>query len=465
MIAIGFDCTLSSSYAGCELGVDLARALEVAGEPGRDLLGDLRADHVGVDADAARPAELEERLDEVVVAGVERQARLDDVPRLRQVGVRLLHGRDRLDLGEPGDRLGLDVHHDACRDVVDDDRPVARAGDLLEVRDDPALRRLGVVRRDDEERVGAELVRPLGEVDGVRRRVGAGARDDRGRVADRLDRRADELEPLLVGQRRALAGRAGDDDSVRAVLDEVAREFLERVEVDRPVLAERRHDRRQDVSEHARREGYSAAVASFVLVHGAWHGAWCFAELAGELEARGHSADAVDLPCDEVGLTQLDYAALVGPRPDAILVGHSLGGQTIPHVEARLRVYLAACCRSRLRRPTASRPASAARSGTSSVARTGPTPDTCAARMYPDCTRAQSDWAFAQLRRQAPIAFAPAPFGSGDVVIATLRDAAIDPGWQVRTATTRGARVLELDAGHSPFFTQPAALAELLSGY
>ena len=69
-------------------------------------------------------------------------------------------------------------------------------------------------------------------------------------LADRLERGAEEVEPLVVGERRALAGRAGDDDPVGAVVDEVAREALERVEVDRAVLAERRDDRRQDAAEH-----------------------------------------------------------------------------------------------------------------------------------------------------------------------------------------------------------------------
>src|SRR5262245_47908496 len=81
-------------------------------------------------------------------------------------------------------------------------------------------------------------------------------------------------------------------------------------------------------------------MARFVLVHGAWHGAWCFSELIRELEARGHAAAAVDLPCDQNGLTQHDYARLIGPQPDAIVVGHSLGCQTIPHVAARTRVYV-----------------------------------------------------------------------------------------------------------------------------
>jgi hypothetical protein len=204
-------------------------------------------------------------------------------------------------------------------------------------------------------------------------------------------------------------------------------------------------------------------VASYVLVHGAWHGAWCFAELVGELEARGHEAEAIDLPCDRVGPTQLDYAAVVGPRPDAILVGHSLGGQTIPHVEARLRVYLGAVLPVERPSPECFAPGFEGTLRDDLGRSYWPDADTCAARMYPDCTRERSDWAFARLRPQAAISFVAAPFGPADVVIATMRDAAIDPGWQVRTAEEHGARFVELDAGHSPFFTQPGELAELLS--
>jgi hypothetical protein len=66
------------------------------------------------------------------------------------------------------------------------------------------------------------------------------------------------------------------------------------------------------------------------------------------------------------------------------------------------------------------------------------------------------------LRPQARIAGEAADFGTGDVVLATLRDAAIEAEWQIATAREHGARVIELDSGHSPFFTQPDELAELL---
>ena len=83
-------------------------------------------------------------------------------------------------------------------------------------------------------------------------------------------------------------------------------------------------------------------MARFVFVHGAWHGAWCWQALLDELERRGHETRAVDLPCDTVGLTVRDYAATVGPQPNAVVVGHSLGGLTIPLVRASGWVFLAA---------------------------------------------------------------------------------------------------------------------------
>jgi pimeloyl-ACP methyl ester carboxylesterase len=205
------------------------------------------------------------------------------------------------------------------------------------------------------------------------------------------------------------------------------------------------------------------SMARFVLLHGGWHGGWCFRRLAEELEDRGHQVAAPDLPCDEIGLTPLDYARTVGAQPDAIVVGHSLAGFTIPHVEARARVYLAAL--PPLERAVINECFVEDFGGTvhdESGRSYWPDADTTAARMYPDCSREQSDWAFPQLRHQARLEPVPAPFGPGDVVIATLRDASVKADWQIDTARTHGARVIELDSGHSPFFTQPDELADVL---
>lgn len=37
-------------------------------------------------------------------------------------------------------------------------------------------------------------------------------------------------------------------------------------------------------------------MADFLLIHGAWHGAWCWREVAARFEVRGHTATAIDLP-------------------------------------------------------------------------------------------------------------------------------------------------------------------------
>jgi hypothetical protein len=204
-------------------------------------------------------------------------------------------------------------------------------------------------------------------------------------------------------------------------------------------------------------------MARFVLVHGAWHGGWCFADVVAELARFGHTATAPDLPCDEVSLTQLDYARLVGAQPDAIVLGHSLGAQTIPHVEARLRVYLAPVLPVEDVFAECFVPTFGGTVRDEEGRSYWPDAETCRRGMYPDCTRAQSDRAFGLLRPQAPITPIAAPFGDRDVLIATMRDAAIDPAWQVRRAAEHGARLIELDSGHSPFFTQPAELAAILA--
>src|ERR1700688_862361 len=88
----------------------------------------------------------------------------------------------------------------------------------------------------------------------------------------------------------------------------------------------------------------------FALVHGAYHGAWCWDRLRTELERDGHTTSAADLPCEDPEAGAERYAQLVlaaiPPGTEAVLVGHSLGGLTIPVVASRtptlMTVYLCA---------------------------------------------------------------------------------------------------------------------------
>src|SRR6266542_390463 len=260
-----------------ELLIDLSRRLGVAFAEGADHGLYPRPDDVRVNADASDRAQLEKREKDVVVPRVEVEiGLLEDAPCLDGVVIRLLDRPDGRNLGELGDGLGLDVDHDSPGDVVDDDRPIADVGDRAEVLDDPAGGRLVVVGSDDEESVYTELVRFTRQVDGVSSGIGAGAGDDGALPVESLDRDAEQLEPLIVGEGGALARGAGDDgalpvesldrdaeqleplivgeggalargpgddEPIGTTLDEVLREFAEALEVDRSVGLERRDDR------------------------------------------------------------------------------------------------------------------------------------------------------------------------------------------------------------------------------
>ena len=86
-------------------------------------------------------------------------------------------------------------------------------------------------------------------------------------------------------------------------------------------------------------------MAGFVLIHGSWHGGWCFDKLATILEARGHTVVAPTLP--GMGGTEAEMAAVtledwgdfaaqhcrdlkarLGGAP-VVLGGHSRGGLVV----------------------------------------------------------------------------------------------------------------------------------------
>jgi pimeloyl-ACP methyl ester carboxylesterase len=84
----------------------------------------------------------------------------------------------------------------------------------------------------------------------------------------------------------------------------------------------------------------SSPRTTFILVHGAWQGAWAWDTIVPRLKAAGHDAIAADLPGDghddtapgEVNLGR--YAAKLVSLIDktsgpVVLVGHSMGGVTV----------------------------------------------------------------------------------------------------------------------------------------
>ena len=81
-------------------------------------------------------------------------------------------------------------------------------------------------------------------------------------------------------------------------------------------------------------------MTTFALVHGGYHGAWCWERLTPLLQQAGDDVVTMDLPLEDGTATFDTYAdvvcaALDGCDDDVVLVGHSYAGNTIPLVAAR----------------------------------------------------------------------------------------------------------------------------------
>jgi pimeloyl-ACP methyl ester carboxylesterase len=223
-------------------------------------------------------------------------------------------------------------------------------------------------------------------------------------------------------------------------------------------------------------------MATFGLVHGAWHGAWCWELLIPELERRGHSAVAMDLPCEDPKAGFSEYAAAVigavGAASDLVLVGHSLGGMTIPLVAlrrpTRLLVFLCALVPERGGAVAESGPPTHPDGAFDALVRyedgshAWPSLEAATRTLYQDCRPALAASAFAKLRRQQTAAFSWQPMNqwpSASVAsIHCKEDRAISAAWSAWVARERfGVESLELPGGHSPMLARPDALADALS--
>lgn len=94
-------------------------------------------------------------------------------------------------------------------------------------------------------------------------------------------------------------------------------------------------------------------MATFVMIHGSWHGGWCFGALRPLLAAKGHQMIAPNLPGmggDEATLAAVtlagwaEFTAALCREADApvILCGHSRGGIVISQAAERAPESIAA---------------------------------------------------------------------------------------------------------------------------
>jgi pimeloyl-ACP methyl ester carboxylesterase len=227
-------------------------------------------------------------------------------------------------------------------------------------------------------------------------------------------------------------------------------------------------------------------MARFVLVHGAFGGAWCWRPVVAALEAVGHTADAFDLPGGGEDRTPVDEITLeacadrvretLDSRPeDGVLVAHSMGGVVATQAAGSgaygilslifVAAFMPANGQSLL--DLTRLPEGADDMIQANIVVDGDPPvatladEAAVAAIYNCCTDEQRAWALPQRRPQAVAAFAT-PVSVDESALAaiprsyvlTTQDRSIPPALQRRMIREHPCeRVIELDTDHAPYLS------------
>jgi pimeloyl-ACP methyl ester carboxylesterase len=211
-----------------------------------------------------------------------------------------------------------------------------------------------------------------------------------------------------------------------------------------------------------------------VLVHGAWHGSWCWEQLVPELAARGWRTSTVDLPSTsgdpdagmyaDAAVVREHLESLDGP---VAVLAHSYGGLPVTEVAATVPnvtqlIYLAAHMLD---------------VGESLVAPIGgpwfdpavallPVPEPARELLFADVPADPADAAVAQLRPQSVRSFMePLTRASWEDIPAAFvvcDEDAIFPPVLAEKLPPKADLVRRLPTSHSPFLSRPAVLADLI---
>jgi pimeloyl-ACP methyl ester carboxylesterase len=230
-------------------------------------------------------------------------------------------------------------------------------------------------------------------------------------------------------------------------------------------------------------------MTTFALVHGGYHGAWCWERLTPLLQQAGDDVVTMDLPLDDGTATFDSYAdvvcaALDDCDGDVVLVGHSYAGNTIPLVAARRRlrhlVFLSAMVPDVGRslaeqlgdKPEMLNPAYERGLSEPDEQLRQRWTDLDIARQvfYHDCDEPIARDALSRLGPQSanPALF---PFSLAEhprvptTYIVCGDDQMLRPEWSRHAVRERlTTQLIELPGGHSPMLSRPAELARVLLG-
>ena len=263
------------------------------------------------------------------------------------------------------------------------------------------------------------------------------------------------------------------------------------------IVGDSRDPRRYRASRRSATQFERRPIARFVLVQGAFGGAWCWEPLIEPLEAAGHTVESFDLPGGGDDQTPVEdvtlescaarVCAVLSQRPEpAVLVGYSMGGAIVTQAASNCPERVAALVFVAAFMPADGQslldlthlPEGKDDMIQANLVIEGDPPvavlseEATAAAIYNDCTSEQTAWAVAR-RRPQPVAPFADPARIDESVLAaiprsyvlTTRDRSIPPALQRRMIREHPCEnVIELDADHAPFLSATNELAAALVG-
>jgi pimeloyl-ACP methyl ester carboxylesterase len=226
------------------------------------------------------------------------------------------------------------------------------------------------------------------------------------------------------------------------------------------------------------------SASPVLLVHGAWGGAWAWGYVQAELEQRGVTSVAIDLPSRNAAPSTMAHdAAAVRSALDelgepAVVVGHSYAGVVITEASAgndkvSHLVYVCAILPQEGEStmslmgedPTPSTIGESIRATDDGLS----TMDPAGAKnvLFNDVSQETADPIIAGLGTHRLSVFGEAPTKLGwkehpSTYVLTTQDLVFSPGLQRRMAMN-ATDVVTVDAGHVPLLSRPAELADVIA--